>query len=84
MWTSPILPPARGKACTPYQSATGEGQIVLVQAADLADTKRSYLIWQSGSNVLLFMLQPWHFQKWMDTCIHLFIDAFQLYPCFSL
>ena len=34
------LPPARGKACTPHQSAIGEGQIVLVQAADLANSKK--------------------------------------------
>ena len=34
------LPPARGKARTPHQSVTGEGQIVLVQAVDFADTKK--------------------------------------------
>ena len=34
------LPLAQGKAHTPNQSATGEGQIVLVQAVDLADTKK--------------------------------------------
>ena len=34
------LPPARGKVRTPHQPTMMEGQIVLIQTADLSDTKK--------------------------------------------
>jgi len=34
------LPPAHGKVRIPYQSASGDGHIVLIRAADLVDTRK--------------------------------------------
>ena len=55
------LPLTWGKTRTPHQSATGEGQIVLVQAADLADTKkiiRDLAVWLQCFALYVAVLTP--------------------------
>ena len=51
------LPPAKGKGRSLAQG--WEGQVVVVQAADLVKPARSFLTWPLGYNVQLYTWQCW-------------------------